>query len=360
MSDVTVTRHFSSLERTIAPFCDFISIYQDHSTECKKLNDGCIINLDADGTIENTIFKKVEIEGSDSTKITIKSDGHRVSFSGNVSRFSRPDNLFGYSFHQCIERINAILTRFDLPPFTSGEKQWLQGSDHVAFTGARITRLDLTINYSTGSSDSLHWFMNWLSGQQANRLKTGTYGENDTIDFGRGSRRVYSKVYNKASELLRPKRGQILTQYKTQLADWCKSIGLFRFETTYKSTFLIDFGLSYLGAYTMQNFNRLMNDFEQRQETFKRATISQDELTSLDKNTLAVYRMWSAGDNIKEKYKKVQFYKYRKALLPFGIDIAVRSNVVQFQPRLKIINIQPVSPPDFYQLPPPHLFKLAA
>ena len=93
MSDVTVTRHFSPLERKNLPFCDWISIYQDHPEQCKTLNNGCIVNIDIDGSVENTIIKKLEIEGSDETKIFIKSDGHRVTFTGNVSRLVIPPKI---------------------------------------------------------------------------------------------------------------------------------------------------------------------------------------------------------------------------------------------------------------------------
>lgn len=398
MSDVPVTRHFSPVKRKntengcssgslslveTAPvynpslrflqtqsFCDWVSMYQSHECgQLPKINDGAFVRYDAHGAHESTTLKKFKVEGSHETGIFVRCDGETVWFEGNVSRFGRPDNVFGFTFDQCLTRINAIVSSMGLPPFTSGKRfrvSTFQG-DKSAFTGARITRLDLTQNFQSGSTENAYAFMRHLSMQQASRLKTGTYGEGETVDFGRGSRRVYSKAYLKHAELLRHMRKQPKgeeTQYSrpfdpyvSQLADWCASVGLVRFETTYKSTFLIDNFQNYLGGLDMPS---LEQDFLKRQEVFTRANVDVDELSSLDKTTLGVYRMWQAGDDITTKLKKSQFYKHRSALLPFGVDIAIKSNVINFQPRVRVIKLSPAPMPVFYQLPQPSFIRLAA
>jgi Phage replication protein CRI/Phage X family len=405
-SDVQVTRHFSPIERKITPisrflkstestpsggnfgpdfapkaavgvlsgarfeqavsFCDWVSIYQTHqSGELTLVNDGCFVRYDAEGAHESTTLKKLKIDGSHETGIFLRCDGSTVWFEGNVSKFARQDNVFGFSLLQCIERINAILATVGLPPFTCGMPYRSQVSDKLQYTGARITRLDLTNNFASGSSENSYAFMRHLSMQQASRLKTGVYGKGETVDFGRGSRRVYSKAYLKAPELLRHMKKQLKGQetnysrsfdpYINSLAEWCDQIGLVRFETTYKSTFLIDNHHQFLGGLDMRH---LEADFVVRQDVFTRANCEADELASLDKNTLSCYRMWQAGDDITSKYKKSQFYKLRSALLPHGVDIAVKSNVLNFQPRVRVIKLSPCVVPDFYQLSAPNVFNL--
>jgi hypothetical protein len=186
------------------------------------------------------------------------------------------------------------------------------------------------------------------------------------VDFGRGSRRVYSKAYLKGPELLRHARKlkdpenasqRAHDPYLESLAAWCDSVGLVRFETTYKSTFLIDNCLNYLGGFDMPT---LLKDYQTRQSVFTRAKCDVEELSSLDNKALAVYRMWQAGDDLTVKFKKSAFYKHRSALLPYGVDIAIKSNVIQFQPKTRVITLGPVSPPDFYELPHPSQLRLAA
>ena len=105
---------------------------------------------------------------------------------------------------------------------------------------------------------------------------------------------------------------------------------------------------------------KLEADFKERQSVFTRANCDVEEISSLDPKILAVYRMWEAGDDIVSKYKKSQFYKYRAALLPFGVDIAIKSNVIKFQPKTRVIKLEPVSMPDFYKMPSPSFVRLAA
>ena len=98
------------------------------------------------------------------------------------------------------------------------------------------------------------------------------------------SRQVYSKAYLKGPELLKHSRKALkhakgcglpglTTQrehhpYLEKLAAWCDSVGLVRFETTYKSTFLIDHNQHFLGGLSM---TRLISDFAERKAVFTRA-----------------------------------------------------------------------------------------
>lgn len=104
----------------------------------------------------------------------------------------------------------------------------------------------------------------------------------------------------------------------------------------------------------------LEKDFLQRQEVFTRANCEVEDLATLDKHALSAYRMWQAGDDLTAKYSRAQFYKVRAKLLPHGVDIAVKSNVITFQPRVRVIKLAPACMPSFYQLPQPFDLRLAA
>lgn len=341
-------------------FCDWLSIYQRHGPGLPRIADGSIIRVDADGVVESTTLKRLSIEGSHCTSVQIRCDGETVWFDGNVSRWGRPDNVFGYSFRHCLLIINNILQTLGLPPFTEGERfiSNFKGEPRTIWTGARVTRVDMTQNFSTGSKEDAYHFMRYLQGQQASRLKTGTYGEGETVDWGRGSRYAYMKAYLKGPELrrhankLKADADSIfkppIDPYTLQLADWCDSIGLVRFEMTFKATKLHDMGCSHLGGFDMK---QLELEFDKKAEVLTRATADVDQISELSKPLLSTYRMWQAGDDITTKLKKSQFYKHRRELLPYGVDIAIKSNIVQFQPKTRVIQLGPVSMPEFYELP---------
>lgn len=329
-------------------FCDWISIYQRHgAAQLPRLCDGAFLRIDAHGECVNTTLKKLRIEGSHDTSVYLRCDGETVWFEGNASRFRRPDNVFGYTFMQCIQRINALLEEHQLPPFTEGDKfiTNFKSEPRSVWTGAIVTRVDMTENFATGSREDAYHFMRWLSGQQASRLKTGTHGDGETVDFGRGSRRVYSKAYLKGAELRRHAKGDA---YLERLADWCDERGIVRFETTYKATKLHDMGCHYLGGFDMK---QLEIDFEERKEVLSRASAEVEELSGLSKPLLSTYRMWQAGDDVVSRMSRATFFKHRKALLPYGVDIAIKSNVTQLKTKTRVIRLGPVSAPEWYELP---------
>lgn len=342
-------------------FCDWLSMYQRHyGGGLPKVADGAVMRIDADGEVESVTLKKHCIEGSHETSVFVRCDGETVWFDGNVSRWGRPDNVFGYSFRQCLQIINSLLQSLGLPPFTEGERYVtnVKGEPRTVWTGAKVTRVDVTRNFSVGSKEDAYHFMRYLSGQQADRVKTGTYGEGETVDWGRGSRYAYAKAYLKGPELRRhagrAAPGDNLFKpapdpYILQLADWCDSVGLVRFEMTFKATKLHDMGCNHLGGFDMK---QLEIEFERKAEILTRANADVEELTALPKHLLATYRMWQAGDDLTLKLARNTFYVHRRALLPYGVDIAIKSNVVPMRARTRVIQLGPVSMPDFYELPP--------
>lgn len=342
-------------------FCDWLSIYQRHyGSGLPVVADGAVMRIDSDGQVESLTHKKQRLEGSFETAVFVRCDGETVWFDGNVSKWGRKDNLFGYSFRQCLQIINNLLFSLGLPPFTEGERYItnFKGEPRTCWTGAIVTRVDVTRNFSVGSKENAYHFMRYLQGQQASRLKTGTYGEGETVDWGRGSRRLYLKAYLKGPELRRhisksvPGDGFVKPPpdpYVLQLADWCDSVGLVRVEMTFKATKLHDMACHYLGGFDMK---QLEIEFEERCEVLTRASADVDELTNLPKALLSTYRMWQAGDDLVQKMSKRTFYRHRRELLPFGVDIAIKSNVITFQPKTRVIQLGPVSMPDFYELPP--------
>ena len=296
-------------------FCDWLSIYQDHTDLIKdlpKFHDGAFVRLDQHGVTVHTSLKKFRLEGSHESALFIRCNGRTVWFEGNVSKFGRRDNVFGYTFRECLERINSILREHGLPGFTEGDRfiSNFKGHPRSIWTGALVTRVDMTQNFSAGSKEEASAFMRYLAGQQASRLKTGTHGDGETVDWGRGSRVIYSKAYLKGPEI---RKRCVGSDYLTKLADWCDSVGLVRFESTYKATKLHQMNCHYLGGFDMR---QLEIDFEERKELLTRESATLDDLSLLPRTILGTYRMWQSGDDLASKLSRAVFYKHRKALLP--------------------------------------------
>lgn len=340
---------------------DWLTIRQSHSGEpLPVMADGCVMTFDGDGSVEYTTLKRLPVVGSYDSKIYVRCDGHTVELSGNPARWGRMDNVFGYSFGQSLQIVNQLMTTLGLPEFTPGDKMETinkQGEIISIWSGATISRIDLTQNYCTGSAESAVFFLRWLAGQKLKSKKTNYYGDHATVDFGRGSKRVYFKVYNKGIELGKHLKKLAAstseshaetTENVEKLIDWCQNTGLVRAELELKSKALHDLHCYYLGEL---NMNVIELEFKKHASVFERATAEIDSMSELKGKELAIYRMWQAGDNIKTKYSVPTLYRYRKALLPHGIDIFIPSNVLRFEPRTRVISLSAAIPPDWYDLP---------
>lgn len=328
-------------------FVDWLSIKQTHEIELPHICAGVVWAADENGDVQWKTIKAKPIEGSHETSVQIRCDGHTVTFSGNVSRFGRTDNLFGYDLAGCLRRVNNILARLGLPPFTAGQKFYRHVKTpsgpvlKAAWTGATISRIDLTANYETGSLANARAYLEWLATQQGNaRLKVGTHPDGETVDWGRCSRAVYSKVYLKSAEL-RKHEG------RADLIEHCEAVGLVRFEVTVKSTQLHNMGCNYLGGLDMTAIEQL---YEDRRAVLTRAEHTHDDLEELPNHFRRTARDYLAGDDISKRMSTATFYRHRAGLLPYGIDIAVRRNVINFQPRVRVIELRPATVPSWYQL----------
>lgn len=234
---------FSFEEIKEGMFCDYISIYQDHDDlmgTFPVFNGGKIINLDQNGvyTEENIsgvdtsdLFnrgkvvefdgekykqlwesvKKMQVKGSHNTSIMVFSDGKRVLVMGNAGRFGRIDNVFNLSFWETVYKINDMLKRFGLPPFTKGKSSYFDGKS-TRHCGAVVTRIDMTINIRTGSQTNANHTLNMLKSRSMKYVSTKIY--DNGVGFGTG--RNACKAYNKAQEIFNHLKGK-KKEYKEEV-----------------------------------------------------------------------------------------------------------------------------------------------
>jgi hypothetical protein len=333
-------------EAAPAPFfVDWLSISQAHPQGGLPLVDsGCVMGCDEDGQVRWKTTSAVKHEGSFETSLQVKCDGHRVVFSGNVSRFGRAENLFGFDFWECLRRINAVLTHYGLPPFTAGVKrdEVKRGEVRYVWTGARVSRIDLTANFEAGSAEAAHVYMQWLGSQHVGRHEGRVLGQGETVAWG-GGRRQYWKAYVKHLELMRHGCED------QRVIDHCAARGVVRVEGTLRSNALTDLGAAYLGDYESGwAMGELIRVFEEHANVTSRAERGTDDFDELPKHLRATARDYLAGMDMQAVMSRRSFYRHRKDLLPYGIDIAVR-NIRPFAPRVRVIELARAEVPHWYQ-----------
>jgi len=182
-----------------------------------------------------------------------------------------------------------------------------------------------------------------MAGHHVGRQK-GTLSVNGaTVEYGRGSKYVYGKLYCKTTELKKhrtKKSGQHVTE---EVIAFCETQGIVREEFTLKSRYLLQNGLAYLGSITDE---LLMGVYMERTQLQRLEAVQYDDFNHLPRHLKATYVSWKYG--FPNNQSQASFYRHRTALLKYGIDISIPSNVHMLPIRVKTINLQAVSAPDWY------------
>jgi II/X family phage/plasmid replication protein len=338
------------------------------------------IDLESGEPLPPSVDQKI-LEGSFSTKLTIRCDGHRVRVEGNPSRWQRMDNLFGFkTLDECVAVFNVVLQRFDLPPFTKNteffHRQSADGQhSQLVGNGAEITGIDWTVNHQVGQGNE-QAFIRGMSSMQIGRGRLPKlYPDGNTCNWGEGSTWMMTKLYAKCAELqlhlkkdLRKKDGVSLDriEYIEKLISYCRQQGVVREEHSIRQAFLKRNNLHFYGHVTESNFYPHLKDIENAMNTIQ---ISHDEHVSIAHQLLAAgavktirqanmtmsyFSMWQHGENLRQILSDRQYYEHKARLKVIGIDIGQQFDVSRLCPTLRrseVIEVRPLQVPDWYQLP---------
>ncbi|EGQ8112611.1 phage/plasmid replication protein, II/X family [Vibrio parahaemolyticus] len=321
------------------------------------------------------------LEGSFSSKLTIRCDGFKVRVEGNPSRWQRMDNLFGLTtLDECVEVYNHILKKYDLPSFTKNTRLYPRQtpdgkSTSLIGNGAEITSIDWTRNISVGEGKESSFIRGMSSMQIGRGRKPHLFPNGMTCGWGYGSSWALNKLYCKAWELKehlrkdkRKKNGVPPEQleYIEKLISYCEKQGVVRDEMSMKQLFLKKHRLQFYGLVDETDYYAHLNDIENAMKTIQ---INHDEHKSIADQLLEMeivksrqaanatqsYAiMWQSGTDIRQVLNRSQFYEHKSRLKQIGLDIGQPFDVTRMCPTLKrseVIEVQPLSIPDWYQLP---------
>lgn len=331
-------------------------------------------------------FRHAWIQGSHATAIRMKSEGGLLSLAGNPGRFGRPDNLFNHDLAGTLEAANRIVRSQGFPDFQGGEPiasarlspvlvdgalRMAAGGDlsEVDYVipqpdgtfrqGARVWSIHVTRNYMTGSEANATAVLNWLDSQSIARVKKKRFGKS-TVVWGNLN---YCQVeaYLKADELMDHCKGPIEREQMRQnpAYQWCKEQGVVRIEVKAAKDYLRDRGLTHLGAWTMENVVKLFDD---RTEILHRVKCDIEEFDPalLPSKIACTAAAWLRGEDVKRFLSVSTFRRHAISLREYGIDISEPRNVQTMPIKIKTIEMQAASVPEWYSMQSTPLLRIAA
>ncbi|WP_199775731.1 phage/plasmid replication domain-containing protein [Pseudoalteromonas sp. T1lg22] len=372
-------------------FYDWITVHQDFDFVLPIINMDVYQRLNVEtGEFGKIIQPKFQHEGSHCSTVSIAISGHRITMSGNPSKFDRLDNLEGIgSLDDCMAVFNRILLSLGLPPFTKCTKVWYgqcpETKKNRKFSdGAIFTRIDVTSNKTTGG-----YAKDYIKGISTLRYRNSIpnlYTNGCTCDWKSekgNAPLIYSKVYDKANELdlftlpkIANKYGRSSEQYQylLSLRDYCRAQGVARFEQSFKAEVLTRDDCRYWGLFDetkLKTQHQEFRDIDARLQVtaMNLESISQQLLsnnvcgTTKAANTTAMYALeWSHGKIF--DFSKSQVKTHRARLRKIGIDIKNIFDASRFSPvvvtRAVEIETGELAYPHWYQRPTSNHLRLVA
>lgn len=336
-------------------FIDWFSVWQVQPEHIPH-NSGFVVTFDGAG---NKVFERcrtARLVGSHSTSCAYKSDGQTVVASGNYGRLNRRDNLFNYSPLETLELINKQLRFLELPLFHWDDKRIgdLDGESVDGVVGnigaapactyrrpLYLSRVDLTKNYACGSLTAARSALRAISAKCKTRMKKGVAGD-DAVWWS--NTRYMLKVYIKSVEM------EAHGCNTGKVYEYARDNGIIRLEVELKQRELSDLGWSdfacFLEDWNMKKVHKLFGDYEQILEAGKQIN-HHEFINSLPQRLRMVADNFLAGLDVKSKMKRTSFYKYRRQLLEYGIDIS-DERPEQIKTVVRFVEIIPLVAPDWY------------
>lgn len=345
-----------------------------------ELKLGRVVSLSPDGSPEWATEKRLPVVGSHDARVFVRrgdfdtlglsqkaaSDAPERKFlraaalsqrlmeiSGCPAKFLQGHNLFG-SDDVCgivAAMVCRVCDALSLDPSDIEMRRILDG----VFV---VRRVDLTYNYALQSRSEV---LAWIEGAEIfGRLENRGRGsfpvkgrgicDRSTLNFGQGSQYWWLKFYAKGVEIEVPKhRLPDALLMRDRLTEYAQP--LLRCEVQLNSKQLQRLSLRYGFNWFGVNVLQLWEEHVKRVSIVGEMAKSEGLLDSLPLKLRPVYMLWLNGGDLREAYPRRTFYHYRKLLLPFGVDIAVRqpfvdrTNVVPLRRVLEAVPL--VDPPQW-------------
>lgn len=315
---------------------------------CKgRLNGGNIINTTPEGEVEYTIDKRLGVRGSFDSRLSVRTadttpdgDTFLIELSGNPVKWFQGHNLFGTEdlpnlIYETIIKLSEVL---ECP-----QPEWvLSAIKRGVYT---LSRVDITAMFSLPSrSDVLAW-LNHAATTSRTRTGTGML-KGTSVYFNKSSARWEVVCYSKGAEL---EKHQLPREFEgSGLDDYANN--KLRVELRLRGKELSKLGLKSGTNWLKLDPWLLYKDYVGRIQMSEQ-TIRQEDVFNIPKFARMSYELWASGKDVRQFVSRPKFYKDRKALLEFGVDIATakpcEESHVNVVPLKRVLELKPAGAPSW-------------
>jgi len=312
------------------------------------ISNGEVVSLSKDGdSIEWSLVKYLPVVGSHDATISIRSITQQtIEVSGNPVKWLQGHNLFGTN------DLKALIWAFFNELLKIPElklKPSLQQLHAIKSGKLTISRIDINETWFLNSRQEV---LAWLEAAgQKMRLKHRGAGQfkGDTLYFGKNSRRWSIKCYSKGDEI-NSKKSNFPDALRTpeMLAYADRAL---RLELTLRSNQLREWLLHDVSHWNADTGKMLLLGLIKGLEMSSNMRLTDDVIKSLPSAIAMAYMAWWGGADLKQMLAKNTFYRYRRKLKEYDVDIGILRDSEQEDskviPLMRVLEAEPVGIPDW-------------
>lgn len=322
---------------------------------------GRVLSIEADGSVAWDCVKSIECRSSHETNLMTKSVGSlgygiasSLMIDGNLSKFLQGHNVFGsrdlnslllLSFRKIFEIHNEHLNGWSAPELAESR---IKRGDY------KVKMIDVNQFYDVGNDASVEA---WLHAAEMRACTRHGRSRRDkgTVYLGQYSRRWSAKFYNKWREMQAKGKSHQLPEHLEGMGLEAFTEGKLRAELRLFGKELEErHGITHGYHLNPDIIHQLFNYYLGKIDMTQQATLIDEQLMKMPNAVRGTYQLWRQGADMRGLMRASDgqlsqtFYRHRKILLEFGIDINAmhlapeHNNIV---PLMRIIEAVPVQNP---------------
>lgn len=285
-----------------------------------------------EGEIERRNATRRRVEGSHDATIGVSSvtlpdcsaslplgKVSHLAFSGNPVKFLQGHNVFGTD---CLRTL-VYRTVIEVMPILGFSDFQLALAVHAIDNfNFVVSRIDITkiMTVGNGTNEDLEAYLYMLP--QLMRARGGRIScVNGTTYVGQKSTLWSAKIYNKYLELMKGHKGHALpvSLKNTALIEFCR--GQARIEIVIRKKMLTQIGAT-CPRFLQKNLDAIYADLLGRID-MNNQSVNTGRIDHIPRHLQSTYLLWKQGEDLKNILPKPTFYRHKRDLMTYGIDIAL-------------------------------------
>lgn len=310
--------------------------------------NGSVVKVSKDNDIEWTSTSWLPVVGSHDSSIVIRSiSTSSIEISGNPTKWLQGHNLFGTNDLKRLvwlffNELMAKTPELNLKPSI----QQLKAIKDGFYT---LSRVDINETWLLNNRKEVLAWINAAGHKMRLKHRGAGQFKGDTLYWGKGSKRWFLKCYSKGDEINSRKSNYPAALRTPDMLDYAERS--LRFEMTIKSNYLRESLLHHGFNWNEDTAIMLLVTNLRKLEMSNNFKLLAEDLEGLPTGMKTAYYSWFHGVDVKAILPPRTFYKYRKVLKGFDIDIGILRDTekedTKVIPLMRILEAQPAGIPSW-------------